>query len=293
MYNPLFSIVIPTYNRIALFPRAIQSVIAQTYTNWELIIIDDGSIDGTQEYVNQINNLKVKYYYQENKGRSTARNIGIEKSIGEYVCFLDSDDELFSNYLSNFKNTINNRSDKLILSGVQLMDYKSKVKIIPNTNIPTCIEQCLEGNFNLMPFCFHKSLLKNHRFDKELFYGEDFHFLLPIIANNYITISTLETSIVHQHEDRTINKVFEDIPVGFDQLQRSVIASLEKYHTNLSNIIGEGKLLRIKIKKIQDFILTAAKYNYLESVKINKSNPSATISNFRLLFQRIKGIIQS
>lgn len=90
--TPLVSVLIPTYNRSSLIGNAIESVLAQTYENYEIIIIDDGSTDDTGAVVNKFNSLRIKYIYQENKGRSAARNLAFNLSQGDYIAFLDSDD---------------------------------------------------------------------------------------------------------------------------------------------------------------------------------------------------------
>lgn len=87
------SIIIPTYNRAVSIKAAIDSVLAQTHTNFELIIIDDGSTDQTQEKIKPyLKDSRIQYHYQENKGVSVARNAGLRKASGEWIAFLDSDD---------------------------------------------------------------------------------------------------------------------------------------------------------------------------------------------------------
>jgi len=293
MKTPTFSIILPTYNRRSLLPRAVESVLAQEYTNWELIIIDDGSTDETKEYVIGILNNKIQYHYHENIGRSASRNRGLEKSKGQYICFLDSDDELLPNYLSCFQHNLNNTLDKLFLSGVGLVGNKSVIKIIPNSNRSTCIVQCLEGYFNLMPFCFHKSLLLTHRFTESIYYGEDYKFLVPIIAHNQIAISNIVTSSVHQHSHRTINKVFDNISDGYEQFKNSVLKTLDNNFDSLSRYIASDKLIEIKKNKVGGYILAAAKYNFVGATKLNKQQNIIPISTFKLFIQRVKGIIQS
>lgn len=85
------SIIIPTYNRANYIGQTIKSALSQTYSDYEIIVVDDGSTDNTKEVIAQYNG-KVRYFYQENKGPTVARNLGINKSSGEYIAFLDDDD---------------------------------------------------------------------------------------------------------------------------------------------------------------------------------------------------------
>lgn len=85
------SVIIPTFNRAAFLKQAINSVLKQTYTHYEIIVVDDGSTDDTQQAALSYG-AKVRYIYQENAGPSAARNTGIKAAKGKYVAFLDSDD---------------------------------------------------------------------------------------------------------------------------------------------------------------------------------------------------------
>lgn len=95
---PKVSIITPLYNRIDLVGQTLDSLRKQTYENWEVIVVDDGSTDGSYEYVQSVGHqeprIKIFKRHREPKGASTCRNIGIEKSSGRYIIFLDSDDLL-------------------------------------------------------------------------------------------------------------------------------------------------------------------------------------------------------
>lgn len=96
MHNNLVSIIIPSYNNCYLLREMIESILCQSYTNWELIIIDDQSTDDTtkmlSDYVNKDKRIRFYIRNKEPKGAQVCRNIGLEKSRGEYICFFDSDD---------------------------------------------------------------------------------------------------------------------------------------------------------------------------------------------------------
>jgi len=89
---PLISIVMPTYNRADFIQDTIRSVQNQSYHNWELIIIDDGSADNTPEIVRQINDKRIRYHHFIHSGMEHARNTGLQKTKGQLIAFLDSDD---------------------------------------------------------------------------------------------------------------------------------------------------------------------------------------------------------
>ena len=89
---PRVSVIIPTYNRRAYVQEAIDSVLAQTYTDYEIIVVDDGSTDGTGDALQERRGDRIRYVWQENQGESVARNKGIEMAHGEFIALLDSDD---------------------------------------------------------------------------------------------------------------------------------------------------------------------------------------------------------
>ena len=93
--NPTVSVIIPTYNRANLVDKAIKSVLSQTYQDFEIIVIDDGSTDNTEEIIRGFKDKRVKYIkkYKKNRGISATRNIGIKVARGKYIASLDSDDE--------------------------------------------------------------------------------------------------------------------------------------------------------------------------------------------------------
>ena len=110
MNTPLFSVVIPAYNREKTLERCLKSVLHQSYPNVEIIVIDDGSTDTTKSIVNNFSD-RIRYYYQENSGAQRARNNGLNKSHGKYILFLDSDDWLLPNCLVKMAKTFEENDD--------------------------------------------------------------------------------------------------------------------------------------------------------------------------------------
>ncbi len=96
---PVVSVIIPTYNRSNLVKEVVDSVLQQTYTDLEVLVVDDGSTDDTRFVIEGISDPRVGYYYKENGGPSSARNMGLGRATGEYVAFLDADDLWPPHYL--------------------------------------------------------------------------------------------------------------------------------------------------------------------------------------------------
>src|SRR5437868_14938953 len=117
--QPFFSIVLTTFNRWKLFERAIKSAIAQTFTDWELLVIDDGSKDGTYDwatiYIDRDN--RIRYHYATNRGLAIARNWGLTMGQGKYFTFLDSDDEYHPDHLELRANYLQEHPEVELLHG--------------------------------------------------------------------------------------------------------------------------------------------------------------------------------
>lgn len=97
--TPVFSVVIPTYNRAHLIGKTIQSVLKQEFSDFEILVVDDGSKDNTEEVVNTFTDKRIQYYKKQNAERGAARNYGSNHANGLYVNFFDSDDLMYPNHL--------------------------------------------------------------------------------------------------------------------------------------------------------------------------------------------------
>lgn len=128
--SPLISIIVPVYNAENLIKKTIDSVVEQTYINWELILINDGSKDNTESIIKTYieNNNKIKYLYQDNLGPSAARNKGLEYVKGEYLTFVDADDFIDKKYLEKLYQPIkNNKKPDLVCAGYkELSEFHPK-----------------------------------------------------------------------------------------------------------------------------------------------------------------------
>lgn len=118
MNDFLISVIIPTYNRAHVLRRAIESVFKQNYKNFELIIVDDGSDDDTQMLLAQYSNIHI--IKTSNQGVSSARNIGIQAAKGEWIAFLDSDDEWMENKLLKQVNYIQHHPEFKLVHGDEI-----------------------------------------------------------------------------------------------------------------------------------------------------------------------------
>lgn len=127
--SPVFSIVIATYNRLRTLPGAVESVMAQTVVDWELIIVDDGSTDRTKDYAAGLTDPRIRYIrLPENQGASFARNRGIEEARGEHIMVWDSDDELYPYALEKLLNVFEKHSDVGVVSAPAVPMKKGKAE---------------------------------------------------------------------------------------------------------------------------------------------------------------------
>jgi len=133
----MISIIIPTYNRARFLPRAIKSILNQTYQDWELIIVDDGSTDNTKEVVKKyLKDPRIKYIQTENLGAANARNVGVNKAKNNWVTFLDSDDEAYPYWIETWVGAINRQPGTGLISSGCDISKKNQIiaKKLPEKN---------------------------------------------------------------------------------------------------------------------------------------------------------------
>lgn len=193
----LVSIIIPTYNREKTLERAILSVMNQTYKEWELIIIDDGSSDGTKELVSKYVSPKVHYIKLEmNQGVCKSRNIGIKYAKGGYVAFLDSDDEWVADKLEKQMKELEQKGTKVAYCRFSRNYGNDKVTITPNFDYNGNLEgdifyELLLGNFIGAPtMIIAKDILEEvGGFNENLMNLEDYELILRIAKDFYIAFT--------------------------------------------------------------------------------------------------------
>lgn len=218
MNNPIISIIVPVYNADNYIRRCIDSILRQSFTNYELLLINDGSKDDSglicDEYAQK--DSRVKVFHKENGGVSTARNLGIEKSTGEWITFIDADDWVEPGFLNNVGNLSNNNIDwvfaewrtvwdRVHLNEINeygdknLFNSRQSIDNMWNKMANLDIFRCPWGKF------FKLSIIRKNNlyFDQELRYGEDTVFNYEyLIHSNCIKLSK-ETNahyIFHQTE---------------------------------------------------------------------------------------------
>jgi glycosyltransferase involved in cell wall biosynthesis len=234
------ALIIPTFNRGYCLSSTIQSVLQQTYFNWTLIIIDDGSTDNTKEVVASFNEARITYVYQENAERSAARNKGIAHTEAEWLCFLDSDDVLLPEHLHVLASFIENQkpSPGLIATGLitqQGQIIKKKAFLALQKNV---LEE-IGSNF-LIPtqVCVHRSVLEKDQFDVRFRLWEDTHLWLRIAAQYPVYQIEEYTAIQNLHEHGTVFQGMKKIRLKDVVQYVSAIQDLRDKHTALF----EGKL---------------------------------------------------
>jgi glycosyltransferase involved in cell wall biosynthesis len=229
---PKVSVIIPTYNRAHLLERAIRSVLNQTFQDFELIVVDDASTDETDRLINNLGH-QIRYIrHDKNRGASAARNTGIKHSSGDYIAFLDSDDEWLPEKLEKQIKVFENRPDKL---GLVYVGYSDEIKpdepIIPqyrgdilyyllinnyvgSTTSPLVRKICFER----VGF-FDESLPALNDWDMWIRIAQhyEFEFIPEVLARFHLQLDSISNNIEFQKKSRSIifrkyNHLFKNLP---------------------------------------------------------------------------------
>jgi glycosyltransferase involved in cell wall biosynthesis len=262
----VFSIIIPSYNRAHILPQAITSVLNQTYTNWELIVVDDGSTDNTLTIVAGYDDKRIHYHKKENGGVCSARNHGVNYSNGDYIIFLDSDDAVSSDWLFNFYNQITEtNSPDLICGGLERVDVLTQKSIFVK---PTDHGKGANGWAVIAPGTYavkREFLLQAGLYDEKITYGEN--------TELFIRFKTYSPSVVYTN---TFDfKYYPSMDGGSKNLINMITSNkfiLEKHDAVLSistkflfnQIIGVNYLKLGNKKEASKYFIRAIKYKPLQ-----------------------------
>ena len=250
------SVVIPTYNRRQTIGRSIDSILNQTLFPSEIIVVDDGSTDGTSDYI-QSNFPSIRLLQQPNKGVSSARNMGIRSSNSDWVALLDSDDEWFPKKLEKQVMTLSQNLDIKfchteeiwIRNGVRVNQMKKHQKYGGHI-FNKCLDMCRISPSSVL---FHRSILDDvGYFDKDQKVCEDYDLWLRITAK--YPVLYIDESLIKKyggHEDQ-LSKVK-------DGIESHRIKVLEKLIMQKFTSVQKNAMLKMLIEKLTIFSIGAQK----------------------------------
>lgn len=281
----LFSVIIPIYNSGKTLQRCIDSIIQQAEGRAELILVNDGSTDNTDEicrdYCTRFSNIK--YIAQKNKGVSSARNAGIQQARGEFVTFVDSDDYVTNDYFDTLQTEL--EADLLAFSGTRERDGKrfgEKIEIIKNEikqcdmdQVTFATEYIRTRNGSPWNKRFKRSILCNKGivFPSDLSVGEDFVFCLKyimeierivIIHNSlYVVDESNDNSLTRKYNQNLCHQTLLVYEYSFDAISKSKLDEASKemlkqildynyYRTSFACIKGLQKSSKTRIEKYKE-----------------------------------------
>ncbi|MFC5269347.1 glycosyltransferase family 2 protein [Adhaeribacter terreus] len=204
-----FSVVIPTYNRSAFIKETVESVLNQTYTQFEILIVDDGSTDNTGEIIKSVNDTRLNYFFISNGERGRARNFGFNQAKGDYVIFFDSDDIMLPNHLEVLNAKIKQAKYPNFIAAKFNLNRNGQIYDSDLVNIKEgfySIELFLKGNLLACNFGVKKanSALKLFEENRAFAVLEDWMFLLQNLENDQIFIVDQITITMSDHDQRSM-----------------------------------------------------------------------------------------
>jgi glycosyltransferase involved in cell wall biosynthesis len=209
--SPFFTVIVPVYNRADLVGETIESVLSQKYADFELILVDDGSLDDSvvkmQEYQDKDGRV-ILHRLEKNLGRCAARNKGLELAKGEWICYLDSDDTYYSNHLQLLHELIQGNPKHLAFATDQhingnLKRYKSSR--IHKENIELTLNDFIENNpLTANQVCHRKDLAVKWS-HKRISISEDWLFMRELALKCKIKKRARVTNNLRDHDNRSMN----------------------------------------------------------------------------------------
>lgn len=209
--KPFFSIIIPTYNRAVLLMNALQSVLQQTISDWEVILVDDGSTDNTREVVTNLHDPRIQYIYQQNAERSAARNNGIRQAQGKFICFLDSDDTYLPRHLECLYELISekNEAEAMYVTNVMRNQFGKRLDVplekVADYRNAVCYFLTARESIISTRVAIHADILKRFQFDPNLKVSEDTDLWVRIAVHYPIYLTPEATVVYHIHDDNSTN----------------------------------------------------------------------------------------
>lgn len=246
----LVSIIMPAYNAEGYIAQAIKSVLAQAYDNWELLIVNDGSKDQTatvaQSFAAQ--DARIYYFEQKNKGASAARNLAFEQMKGDFICFLDADDELPTKAITSRLAVFEQNKDIEFVDGaIQYMD--GNLEKILEQRSQTFEGQPLSALARLDSNCFFGLSWmikvqpnKKYRFREGLSHSEDLLFYLSIAETGLYSYTT-ELVLHYRISGSSAMSNLEGLENGYVEVFRTV-----QKHTKINS--KDKRYLRFRIMRI-------------------------------------------
>ena len=190
--NPLVSIIIPTYNRAHLIGETLDSVLAQTYQNWECMVGDDGSTDDTDELMKTYCEKDSRFIYAHRKknmpkGANACRNLGLEKTKGEYIIFFDSDDLMTKEHIAAKLNAIQMHNADYVVSKTKNLDGSSYPKhyyAFKNKGLTANDYITHQTNWLTLDVIIKKEVLQEIRFNESLQSGQEYNFYCKLVLKS-------------------------------------------------------------------------------------------------------------
>ncbi|MFT6828205.1 MAG: glycosyltransferase involved in cell wall biosynthesis [Bacteroidia bacterium] len=226
----LVSIIMPVYNAQRFISEAINSVLQQSHSNWELLVINDGSSDGTLEIIKTFDDGRIRLFDQPNQGVSAARNVGLNNMIGDFFCFLDADDRIPSNSLTSRLKVFN--LDQVIqfvdgIVGVYNEDFSRKLRVWKPSfqGNPFSDLLNLTGNSFFGPtWMIRRKADVQYAFDEGLTHGEDLLFFMNISRSADALYKCTDEEILYYriHSNSAMRSGLENIEKGYIYIYRNI-----------------------------------------------------------------------
>ncbi len=180
----MISVIIPTYNRANRIKASLESVMTQTYTDIEIIVVDDGSADNTEEVIRSLNDGRIKYVrYEINQGACHARNVGIDEAEGDYIAFHDSDDVWKRDKLEKQLECIEQNNADMLLCKIEVHKSNGKIEYYPEVNKSCFVDYGLVlagGVGSTQTFMAKARVFKDIHFDELMPRSQDTEVLIRI-----------------------------------------------------------------------------------------------------------------